>query len=502
MSGDQKYLKDLRKRWSRELAVTILDARLNWKHIPSETVRHANNLQQSLQMHQQINDSVNADLGAMGIFGGGGSSFGFGGNADDLMFYGTMGLVRQHCGDPPATRALAAHASAILRGELDPLQTFALAGSHIPGYGNMLQMIAPMIGDMAPMLRQQAVIMAALALPRDEIYELLGIEPEPEPVVVLQPVRQKQIAEEPEPEEESHAEVFARILESAQGAIAEQDFGRAEEDLYSALKIAVVTPSPCDDIRAIDHMLLLAAKSSVTPDNLALCVQVLDSLNEHNSRLDDLARVALALMTMSQSHGTAKGLDPDLARIGTSLLGKSIPRKHRLPLTLATAGALHRTGDSDTAKELLRGARERYKAADDQLDVALLQADLYSDNGDREGAADLLVATLTEAQRAQPVKRMASVQKLVVLWPDDRPGMDPWLTELDQRTQELEEPLKTLVSVTTLLYLLRSGKNDLARQTADEIDLDEAEKRLPEQTRDIVAQIREGLARIDVGDRR
>lgn len=177
MSGDQKYLKDLRKLWSRDPAIATLNARLNWQHVPAETMQYASNMQQSFQMNQQINDSVNASLGAMGIFGGGGG-LGFGGNPDDMVFYGTMGLVRQHRGDPPANRALAAHAASILRGEMDPMQGLALAGSSIPGYGNLLQMMGPMMGEVAPMLRLQAILMAALAVPRDEIRDLLGIEPE------------------------------------------------------------------------------------------------------------------------------------------------------------------------------------------------------------------------------------------------------------------------------------------------------------------------------------
>ncbi len=172
----KQFLEELGSVWNESPARSILLARLDYEHIPAETAGIGQAMGSQFRTQQSINESVSLGLGSMGIFGGGGGGWGFGmGMPDEYLFYSSMGLIRQHEGDPPAAPALQAHAGDIVAGRVPALQAFSLAGTAIPGMGNMSGLIGSMVNltGAGGMLTPFALIMAALAVPLDEIEELL-----------------------------------------------------------------------------------------------------------------------------------------------------------------------------------------------------------------------------------------------------------------------------------------------------------------------------------------
>lgn len=489
MVNDQDVMRMLRETWNRNPMIATLFARHIHAAIPADVIQKASGIQQSIQTQREITDITNAGLGAMGIFGGAGSGGG-GFNFEEMLFYSTMGLIKQYNGDPPVSPSLTSRAEEIVAGQLDPMQAFALAGNYIPGYAQVLQMLGPFIGDMSPMFQQLGFIMAAMAVPREDIARILGLE---------DTAKNKEDVTRGEDSVNTNFDAaFNRSIQSAEEAITAGRFELAEENLFTALQMAEQTPTPGDDVVAIDHMCLLAFKSRVNPDNLKLCVRILENLNEQNSFPEQLSRIAVALSVLSESYGLGSEVDASLSAMGQSLLGKSIPRKQRLPLTLATAGCFLRMGNTAEAEDLVDGVREKYRAHNDRLDIATLEADIYWNNGDNDGAADILIDALDSAKKADSQKYLGTLQKLISVWPGDRDGIEPWLDEFQARVnRDVEEPQATLNLITVMLSLIRAGKIEEAKYLKGELNLELLEKTVPGPLQDMVRQIRESLEHVD-----
>jgi hypothetical protein len=130
---------------------------------------------QAAQASRQINDQVTAQLGSMGIFSGsgGGMPFGFGMNPDHAIFIATMGTIRAHRGDPPASQEISQSAEAVLRGNIDPVAALVAAA---PPFARQQIVAAAQVANMAGMgqiFRLQGVLAAASALPRERIPVLV-----------------------------------------------------------------------------------------------------------------------------------------------------------------------------------------------------------------------------------------------------------------------------------------------------------------------------------------
>jgi hypothetical protein len=130
---------------------------------------------QDAQVSHQIDQQINAQLGAMGIFSGssGGPSFGFGMNPDQAMFVMVMASVRAHQGDPPASQEVAQLAEAVLRGQTDPVNALLAATPAFTRQQAAMAIQAARMMGMDHLLRLQGVIGAASALPRERIAVLI-----------------------------------------------------------------------------------------------------------------------------------------------------------------------------------------------------------------------------------------------------------------------------------------------------------------------------------------
>ncbi len=473
--SDSPSLVQLRALWAQNPAAAILFARLDPQCIPPDTGQYAANLQRSIQSQRETEQSVNAALGAMGIFPAASPGVGYGAtvNPDDLMFYGTMGLVRAHQGNPPTSDACAGCAAAILRGQRDPMDALALAGSSIPGYAQYIRTIGAFLGNVSPFLRQMAFIVAALAVPLQEIPGLLNLSAQDRP--------------------QSLEEMFNRALQSAEEAFGRNDFGRAEKDLMTALQAAKQTPSPDDDILAIKHLLLLAFKSTVSVDSLSLATSVAGNLVESNRCLAEAARIVLALSVIAKSYGVVRELDEPLTRIILKLLESELPGEIALPLHLAGAEAQLRQGNTAEAEDILDNVRGRFTDVDSQLQIACMDASIHRDNADREGASDILTCALQHAASIDPARRLAAVQQLVSLWPDGKEGLAAWLDELKSLASTLQDPARSLVLVTSAGALVRDGRNEEAAHLVASVDLPRLEEMTPDPMKDVIRSIREQL---------
>jgi hypothetical protein len=168
------FLGEIWTIWKEDACRAVLLARWSWEKLPEGLIQQAAAVQQQAQAAQsasQINQQVNLQLGAMGIFpgSGGGPSFGFGMNPDHAMFILFMGMIRAHKGDPPTSQGMAQLAEAVLRGQMDPVNAMIatappLVQQQIVAAAQMLKMTG-----MYQFLHLQAVVQVAFSLPRQRI---------------------------------------------------------------------------------------------------------------------------------------------------------------------------------------------------------------------------------------------------------------------------------------------------------------------------------------------
>jgi hypothetical protein len=175
MAGDRAYLAEIRNLWQQNFVAAILTARLNHERIPPETAAVAQRMNSAFQADRDINSAVESGMASLGVFGGGGGGFGMSSSYDpeEYMFNAAMGMIAAHRGNPPATPGLRAHAARALTGQLDPLSLLEQASPQLAGTGVLRSAVA-LAGDMAPLLGRMALLMAALAVPEEQIPSLLA----------------------------------------------------------------------------------------------------------------------------------------------------------------------------------------------------------------------------------------------------------------------------------------------------------------------------------------
>jgi len=179
MNPFQGFLADLWNVWQTDVARAVLIARWYWQNLPAELAQQAAMLQQQqeseLERHR-INQDVDTQLGALGIFPNSASSFGSYGtgmNPDQSTFLATMALLRAHNGNPPAAPDAVNTAEQVLRGQLDPVD--ALLQSAPPQARQQMAIAAQALQMMGTsnLLRQQGIVLAATSLPRKRISALI-----------------------------------------------------------------------------------------------------------------------------------------------------------------------------------------------------------------------------------------------------------------------------------------------------------------------------------------
>ena len=452
MPGDQAFVNELRAQWSKNFVIAILFARLNHERIPPEVAGIAQQMNGAFRAQQGINDAVNAAMGSMGIFGGR-SGFGFPVNPEEFMFYVAMGLIVAHRGNPPALPTLQAHATGIVSGKLDPYTVYELSASNMPGYAALLRTILPLAGEFAPMLRSWALIMAALAVPWDDIPGLLGIDV-------------------------SAKKNFETEMQEMWGAVKSGSFDKVQKHFAAAFEAAERTPGVEDDIQAITLFFLLASSGKFEPENVGTAVQKLGRLAVDKNNVDKLAPCVCLAMYAADSAGLVKEFGPELVRIGKALL-KILDPKERLLLTLKTAGTLVHLTKTAEAQSLVSGIKGKFTSPDDILEIAAVEAAIRFADGDSNGAADAAIAGIDRGKDGDLQKRIFLLRKLFSVWPDNRAGIETWLGQFKDDTAELEDPQGDVMRMEIALVLFRAGKQKDARAMIETVDLEMVEEKAP-----------------------
>lgn len=168
----QGFLGALWTVWAKDAGRAVLFARWYWKNLPADLARQAANVQQQMQtahVSNQIEQQINAQLGAMGIFGSSPGYVASGLNPDHALFIVVMGTVQAHEGNPPPSPDVVGLAEAVLQGQRDPMDALVAA---VPVFARQQVSIAIQalrVTGMDHFLRLQGVIGAALSLPRERI---------------------------------------------------------------------------------------------------------------------------------------------------------------------------------------------------------------------------------------------------------------------------------------------------------------------------------------------
>jgi hypothetical protein len=167
------FLDQLEQVWNRDAGRAVLYARWYSNLLPEELVQQSAMLQaqaQAAQSREEINRLVAPWLGSRGSESGLGTM-----DPVHAAFITTIGTIRMHRGDPPASPEMAQLAEAVLRGQVDPENIYLAAAPAFnrPQVAMQIQMVQRMDGDMLRLLRFSAIIDAACALPRERIPVLI-----------------------------------------------------------------------------------------------------------------------------------------------------------------------------------------------------------------------------------------------------------------------------------------------------------------------------------------
>jgi len=464
MPPDQAFLNEVRELWNRNFVAAILFARLNHERIPPEVGAIAQRMNQNFRANQAVHDAVNAAMGSLGIFGGGGGGFGPVVNPEEFMFYATMGLIVAHRGNPPAAPALQACARAVVTGQTDPFTVFNVANPQAPGLGGILRTFLALAPQIVPLVRNWALVTAALAVPGEQISGLLGVSPQ---------------------------QRFQEAMKAAVAAMQSTNTGEFHKQLGIAFGAAGETAGTDDDLAASNLAVLMGTIGLLKPEELRLALGALGRAAADEQNAAKAAPILTLAMPMIQQQGLMKELGVEAVRIASSLL-KTAEGANRLGLALATATALLQLGRTAEAESLVSKVKGEFKAPDERMRIAQADADISWANGDNDGAADILVAALEDCGGASSPLRVGLLQKLISVWPAQREGLDPWLQWLQGEAARLEEPQASITRLTAGLALFKTGRQEQGRALVERVDLDMVEQKAPA-LRDMVGQIRESL---------
>jgi len=453
------FVEQLRPSFRQNIAMATLWARWNWQHIPAAvaTAIHQMNAavaQQGQWMREQreINDTVNARLGALGIspsYGGYGSSHGMSYDPEEVLMLTTLSVIREHSGDPRSHPDLVRVAEEILQGRRDPMDALVLSAPH-PQRARaraMLRLGVPFL----PHLRRHALVVAALALPRARIPAWLGFADEP--------------AAAPTAEQ-----VFARQMATAQGHVERGDWKAAEVHIFEALRAAEATPDAADDLESVQYALLAATQHKVDPEVLRVALRVVTALLEHPRHAEQAAEYLAHLSTLIDGYELSSELDEPVLRAIQVVLDDGAAHA-QLALGLKASVICLRQGDSSRAAAFLDDVQALLESPQDHLELAMARADVAWSNLDREGAAVELAAAIEEHELGAPdAAVMVAIQKLVSLWPDGEPGLEKWVAKLDAHLEHMEEPERTLNRLTILIAWARLGKHEALNDFAERVD--------------------------------
>jgi hypothetical protein len=321
-------------------------------------------------------------------------------------FLAMLRVVSANRGDPPAPARWREQASEILEGKAAPEDAIRDSRDRVellPGeLDEMIKLAQACQLDPRPLLWSAGRLAAALSLPRDALVRLLGGP-------------------------------GARQATEAQAA--------AVLDPRSALDRAASTPTPDDDVAALQAILL--ASPPAEPALIRRAAEQAIALVDAGHVSDELAQIVAFLELRTPAARLAGELDADLSDAALRILGAPLSRLMHVTLSIHTTRALVRRGRPDLAEAVLARLPADL-STDERLQAACLDAEIRAANSDDEGAMAALLDALAEAHGAEFETRWQALSQLIAVWPTGRTGLDPWIAEFESLLPAADKELAPL----------------------------------------------------------
>lgn len=156
-------------------------------------------------------------------------------------------------------------------------------------------------------MRKPALILAAMALPRDQLLRLAELDQDPATVALGTAGKRDKVTDE--------LDLVRMKLASVMGYVAaEKSAGHADAEeklLVRALSLAAETPEVSDDLQVFQAIALLSNRHRLGPETIAACVEAIGSVFEKGDRSVLLALATALVLTLVQGNGL---LDPPPTR--------------------------------------------------------------------------------------------------------------------------------------------------------------------------------------------
>ena len=475
--------EDLFSSYRQDHASGILDARMRWRDLDEELFDIVRGWMLSAQRELEEVESVTA----LGIDG---YEWAFFVEAQNTVsFHRVLEVVREHEGDPPASKALKDHALDILSGRMNlpgAVRLVAADASLLSAFPYVFQTFLPGVDPEQYSALSQAVrVAAAAALPRDELLRLRGVSE----------AKESQTAEQ-DPYDEVRRE-YQRIMQELAEEEVVQDPRHQEELLLKALDLAAQSPEPDDDIETIGNILALGDRFSLSAYSVQRCVDAVHMLATRGHSGPDLAQALVSLAPLVAAHDLKDDLGGVLVEAAQALFKTPLTQQLRYTLATTAARALLWQKRTNEADAFLRDALGTDPDPISQIGIGMLKADVCLVEDNRHMATAVLLETLDKTRTLDGRNRLPALKKLFGVWPKGRNTRElrPFVREIAATAERLTEPKRTLTLVTSLLRLVGLGDRQAAMELWRHVDYERLRYSVPKSVAQRMFDVVEKAAR-------
>ncbi len=465
--GKASLAEELLAVYRQDHAAGILDARLRWKELDDELLNITRGWALAAEHEMEEADSVTA----LGIDA---YEWAFFVEAQNTVsFHKVLEVIAAHEGDPPAGDALRSHSLDILSGRMNlpgALRVVAADRPLLSALPHIFQTFLPGVDPEEYSALSQAVrVAAAAALPRPELLRLRGV------------------VEDGDAEQEAYEEIRAQyrgLMKKLNEDAAIEDPLRREELLLKALDVAAKSPEPDDDIETIQLILEMADRFSLSAYSVRRCVDAVHSLVAEGHAQPELARSIVALGPLVAARNLKAELAPEIVETCQALTRSPLPQDMRYSLATTAARALLWMDRADDAEAVLQDALGMDPDPVNQIEIAMLKADVCVAEDNRHLASAILTEVLDRTKSLDGRNRLPAIRKLLAVWPKTRNTRELYrlVRELGAVAGRLPEPRRTLVLVTSLLKLVSLGERQWALELWNLVDFERIRYSVPEKT--------------------
>jgi hypothetical protein len=314
-------------------------------------------------------------------------------------FHQILFALKQFGGDPPCPKPFRDRSVDVFHGRVAPDEALLLLVADQPQLQAPLRIALELCRfdpAMVAVLSQSARVMAALAMPRSDLLALY--------------VRHSQ-------DRVAAARVAAHRAGLEAQAFAEQDPARARAFAVQALGFAGMTPEPDDDL-ALLSLLLAVPDHVLSASDLTLGAKALAALITRGVRSAELLAAFDRLVAKSCAKGSASDVASLLEPSVDALCASDLTPRQKTELLVSAVRLFARARRQSTAEKYLAHVETGPQRTE-------LEADLLWNRGERDAAAELLLAKWYASRPSIA---------LLFLWPEKRPGIEPYVEALVTRS--------------------------------------------------------------------